>query len=347
MHRCACAGGRFTTTPAVIEFRSVSKDYRPILGRVVTAVEDFSLHVSEGEVLGIAGPNGAGKSTLMALLLGFTRPSHGEICIDGLSPRAYVERNGIGYLSELIQIPPRWRAENSLRRYALLSGAGAGESEHLASHALERLGLEEHRGKRVKALSKGNLQRLGFAQAMLVPHRVYVFDEPTHGLDPVWTQRFRGVVGELRTTRTTVVIASHNLDELQRLADRVVIIDHGQLQRIVSTGLVADVSEAVVYRIVVAEGADEVSSVFPSARRLARGRESGSDTGRARSEIEIRASDLRELNRGMAELIARGVVVVSVGPAESELESQFREVVANAAAARQTSGELPGSVPER
>lgn len=301
-------------TAAVIELESVSKDYRPILGRVVTAVEDFSLQVADGEVLGIAGPNGAGKSTLIAMLLGFTDPTHGRIRIDGLHPRQYVERNGIGYLSELIHIPPRWRAETSLQRYSLLAGARSNETRELASAAIDRLGLAEHRGKRIKTLSKGNLQRLGFAQATLVPERLYVFDEPTHGLDPVWTQRFRGIVAELRTPETTVIIASHNLDELQRLADRVVIIDHGQLQRIVSTSYSPDAG-AVVYRLAVVERPEQVRSVFPAAREIGHG------------EVEVMVSDLRDLNRGVAELIARGVVIASVTPAESTLETQFRQAV--------------------
>ena len=90
----------------MIEFNSATKIYRSLLGRSVTAVEDFSLRVAEGEVLGIAGPNGAGKSTLINLVLGYIRPTKGSVTISGLSPRKYVEQNGIGYLSELMTIPP-------------------------------------------------------------------------------------------------------------------------------------------------------------------------------------------------------------------------------------------------
>ncbi|MGI8546123.1 MAG: ABC transporter ATP-binding protein [Gemmatimonadaceae bacterium] len=301
----------------MIELQGVSKVYRSILGRAVTAVEDFSLKVDDGEVLGVAGPNGAGKSTLIAMLLGFTRPTAGNVSIDGVAPRRYVERNGVGYLSELVQVPPRWHAETALRRYALLSGASNAGAPALAASAIKRLGLDEHRDKKIKALSKGNLQRLGFAQATLLPRRVYIFDEPTHGLDPVWTQRFRGVVTELRAPNTIVIIASHNLDELQRLTDRVAIIDHGRLQRVVTTGYVPDSSTAIVYRLTVVEGADEVRSVFPVSFDHGRG------------DIEVRVSDLRELNRGIAELIARGTVMAGVAPAESVLETHFREAVSS------------------
>ncbi|HEU4878824.1 MAG TPA: ATP-binding cassette domain-containing protein, partial [Gemmatimonadaceae bacterium] len=88
----------------MIEFDSTTKIYRSLLGRSVTAVEDFSLRVAEGEVLGIAGPNGAGKSTLISLLLGYIAPTKGTVTIGGMSPRRYVEKNGIGYLSELMTI---------------------------------------------------------------------------------------------------------------------------------------------------------------------------------------------------------------------------------------------------
>ncbi len=299
----------------MIELAGVSKVYRSILGRAVTAVEDFSLQISDGELLGIAGPNGAGKSTLIAMLLGFARPTSGQISIDGIAPRKYVERNGIGYLSELVHVPGRWHAERALERYALLGGARGREAHTLAAAGIDRLGLEEHRVKRIKALSKGNLQRLGFAQATLAAQRVYIFDEPTHGLDPVWTQRFRSIVSAMRTPETTIIIASHNLDELQRLADRVAIIDHGRLQRIVTTGYVPDSSAAVGYRITIVEGADKVHTVFPAARDLGRG------------EVEVRVGDLHELNRGLSELIALGVIVAGVTPCESVLESQFRQAV--------------------
>ena len=105
----------------MIEFDSATKIYKSLLGRSVTAVEDFSLTVAEGEILGIAGPNGAGKSTLISLLLGYLRPTKGSVTIAGIDPRKYVEKNGIGYLSELMTIHPGWNAESALHRFAILA----------------------------------------------------------------------------------------------------------------------------------------------------------------------------------------------------------------------------------
>ena len=193
----------------VIEFRQVGKTYRSLLGNSVKAVEEFSLQVAEGEILGIAGPNGAGKTTLIAMMLGYLRPTTGTVEINGLPARTYVERNGIGYLSELIAINPKWRADTALVRYATLAGIPSSQISAHVDAVIEKLGLSEHRDKKVKALSKGNLQRLGLAQALLRDEQILVLDEPTHGLDPVWTQRFRDIVEELRRPDRTILIASH------------------------------------------------------------------------------------------------------------------------------------------
>jgi len=299
----------------VIEFKNVGKIYKSLLGNSVKAVEEFSLVVGDGEILGIAGPNGAGKTTLIAMLLGYLKPTSGSVEIDGMSARQYVERNGIGYLSELVAIPPKWRAETALTRYAILSGLSDAEMPGRVAHLIELLGLEEHRDKKVKALSKGNLQRLGLAQALLRDERLLVLDEPTHGLDPVWTQRFRDIVDSLRRPDRTILIASHNLDELQRLADRVAIIDRGRLQRVVSTSYEHAPSALTRFRIAVAAGADQLRTVFPDAV------ESGRD------EFDVTVHSIQELNAALSRLIAKGVLVASVMPERSVLEQQFREAV--------------------
>jgi ABC-type multidrug transport system ATPase subunit len=249
----------------VIEFNSTTKTYKSILGRSVTAVEDFSLQVAEGEVLGIAGPNGAGKSTLISLLLGYIRPTKGSVTIEGMQPRAYVEKHGIGYLSELMTINPGWTAESALARFAVLAAIPPKEITARVDAVIEQLGIGEHKAKKVKALSKGNLQRLGLAQSLLREESVMILDEPTHGLDPVWTQRFRDIVEAMRRPGRTVIIASHNLDELQRLADRVAIIDHGRLQRLVTTGYDKSAETASVYRLSVAHGGERMAEIFPDA----------------------------------------------------------------------------------
>jgi ABC-type multidrug transport system ATPase subunit len=299
----------------VIEFRNVGKTYKSLLGNSVKAVEEFSLVVQPGEILGIAGPNGAGKSTLISMLLGYLRPTTGTVEIDGSPARRFVERNGIGYLSELVAIPPRWRAETALVRYATLAGISGAEIPQRVNFVIELLGLEEHRAKKVKALSKGNLQRVGLAQALLRDERVLVLDEPTHGLDPLWTQRFRDIVGDLRRPDRTILIASHNLDELQRLADRVAIIDRGRLQRVVSTGYESSIPAQTRFRIAIAGGHEHFLAAFPRAEEA------------GRDEYDVTVHSLQELNSILGNLISQGVLIAGVIPERSVLEQQFREAV--------------------
>jgi ABC-type multidrug transport system ATPase subunit len=300
----------------MISFDRVGKRYTSWRGREVRALEDFTLDIRAGEVFGLAGPNGAGKSTLISLLLGFLGPSAGTVRIDGLEPRRYVAHSGVSYLSELVNVPPAWHVSSALRRYGILAGLPADALDARVETVIAALGLEEHRAKRVRQLSKGNLQRLGLAQALLGEERVVVLDEPTHGLDPVWTQRFRDVVDQLRRPDRAILIASHNLDELARLADRVGIIDRGRLQRVVDVRANERVTaEGTPYRLVVSSGEARVPEVFPGARVV------------ANAEFEIVALSLGEINEGVGRLIQRGVLVRALYPVHSALEQQFREAV--------------------
>ena len=297
----------------MIALRNVGKTYRSLFGADVRAVRDISLEVGAGEVVGIAGPNGAGKSTLIAMLLGMLSNDAGEVTIDGIAPRAFVEREGIAYLPELMNFPLEWKAEETLRRMATLADVPAAERSAAVERVIEAVGIAEHRKKKLKALSKGNLQRVGLAQALLAERRVVIFDEPTHGLDPVWTARFRDIVASLRRPDRAMIIASHNLDELERLCDRVAIMDHGQLQRVVTVRDAAGSGAERRWRIRTVAAPDAVAARFHGAVV------SGND-------IECTA-DVAALNRGLAEAIAEGALVVAVAPAESSLEEAFRTSV--------------------
>jgi ABC-type multidrug transport system ATPase subunit len=300
----------------VIEFDGVCKRFTsPLGGAGAPAVDDVTLTVRAGEVMGIAGPNGAGKSTLLAMLLGYLPVTAGAIRIAGLAPREYVRHFGIGYLSELVAIDPRWTVDGALTRYAALGGVSAAEQLLRVDEVVERLGLDEHRRKRIAHLSKGNLQRVGLAQALLQSHTVYILDEPTHGLDPVWTSRFREIVAELRRADRAILIASHNLEELERLADRVAILNGGRLQRVVDVTRVLPMASAVVYRLTIASGSAELRAVFPGVLDLGRG------------DYAVQVGSLAELNERVVALIGRGAVVAGIAPAQSALELEFHDAV--------------------
>jgi ABC-type multidrug transport system ATPase subunit len=217
-----------------------------------------------------------------------------------------------------VTIPPRWRLEEALSRYALLAGIEPSRIRARIGELVDQLGLAEHWGKQIRQLSKGNLQRVGLAQALLKDEQLVILDEPTHGLDPVWTQRFREIVGELRHPERAIFIASHNLDELQRVADRVAIIDHGRVQRVVHTRADADVAVATPYRLVIAQGMEVARALLSDAQ----------DT--APNELELPPISLEHLNELLRNMLERGVLVASVSPVYSSLERQFREAVEDA-----------------
>ena len=307
----------------MISFSHVGKRYSSWRGKEVRALTDFTLDLREGEVFGLAGPNGAGKSTLISLLLGFLGPTSGDIRIAGLEPKQFVATYGVGYLSELVNIPPSWPVTSALKRYALLAGVPTEQLDTRVRSVITRLGLEEHQGKRIRQLSKGNLQRVGLAQALLCEERVMVLDEPTHGLDPVWMQKFRDIVDDIRRPDRVILIASHNLDELSRLADRVGIIDHGTLQRVVDVRAnERSVTLGAPYRLVVAKGEEHVIAVFPHAKPISGG------------EFELRDLSLDVINQGIVALVQRGALLGSLVPVHSALEQQFREAVNSNAGAR-------------
>ena len=303
----------------MIELQKLSKVYKALIPpRPVMALTDMTLTFEAGEVVGIAGPNGAGKSTLISLVLGFLDPSGGSVTIDGLRPRRFVERHGVAYVPELVAIPPWWRVTGALSRYAVLSGVRKEERQPRVEFAIESLGLEEHRGKRVKQLSKGNRQRLGIAQALLSDAPVVVFDEPTHGLDPVWVDRFRNVVRDLRRPDRCILIASHNLHELEHVADRVAILDGGKLTKVADLQPHATSRELLHYVLELASDSVAVAEIFPDATRI-------SNDGLA--PIWTIDGDLEALNAGLRALLDRGVSVRGFSPRRSRLESAFLEAV--------------------
>lgn len=298
----------------MISFEQVSKTYiAPFRRTRVEALSAVSLTVGRGEVVGIAGPNGAGKSTLLSLLLGYLNPTSGSVRIDGQSARSFVEKNGIGYLPELMVLPPRWTVAGALRRLATLDGLDRRARREQIGGLIERLGLEEYRSRQVRKLSKGTLQRLGLAQAMLADRDLMILDEPTHGLDPLWTQSFREIVSELRHPGRAILVASHNLDELERIADRVVILHRGRLERIVGRG---KPSTGGTWRLVLREPQTALTESRPELVPV---------NGRS-GEYRVEG-DAEMVNSLLSTLIASGAVVAAFYPEHSRLETEFRQAV--------------------
>jgi ABC-type multidrug transport system ATPase subunit len=219
----------------MIEMTGVEKVFGagPLLprGGGVRALVDVTLRVRAGEAVGLIGVNGAGKSTLLKILLGYVRPTAGEVEVGGLTPRRYAESHGVAYVPERVAIPPWWTVRGALTAYAMLGELGDDAHERVEA-AMGRLGLLPLATRRVGRLSKGNVQRLALAQAILGNRSLMVLDEPTDGLDPLWIAELREIVHEWRAAdpSRTLVVASHNLAEVERLADRVLVLHDGVLR---------------------------------------------------------------------------------------------------------------------
>ena len=205
----------------VVRADRLSKDYGGHRG-----VTDLSFEVGQGEVFGYLGPNGAGKTTTIRLMLDLIRPTSGQIELFGLDVRRAgpEARRNLGYLPGDLRLYERLTAREHLRYFASLRGmSGLGDGERLA----ERLDLELDRP--VKALSKGNRQKIGLVQALMHRPALTVFDEPTSGLDPLVQQVVYELVAEATADGRTVFVSSHVLSEVQHIAHRVALIRGGRL----------------------------------------------------------------------------------------------------------------------
>ena len=205
----------------MIRIDDVVKRYGP-----VTAVDGLTFQVTRGETFALIGPNGAGKTTTLKLILGLARPDAGRIALGerGLPPRAAEARRGLGYVPQRVEFPTGRTAEEVLGFFADLRGLEASA----VGRALERVGMTGLRQRRASELSGGYAQRLSLAQALLADPELLVLDEPTASLDPEATWEFRTLVEGLHRDGKTILLCSHLLSEVERVADRVLILTRGR-----------------------------------------------------------------------------------------------------------------------
>jgi len=213
-----------------IEARNLSKRY----GDVV-AVDDLSLRIGKGEVVGFLGPNGAGKTTTLRMLTGFLPPSDGtaEIAGHDIFADPLASRRAVGYLPETPPLYPEMTVESYVAHVARLKDVVRGERAAAVGRALERCGLADVRRRVIRDLSKGFRQRVGLAQAIVHDPAVLVLDEPTVGLDPIQIREIRSLIAELAAPaqgeqRQTVLLSTHILPEVAAICSRVVVIHRGR-----------------------------------------------------------------------------------------------------------------------
>lgn len=307
-----------------IETDRLTKDYDVGFWRKrpYRALDALTLSVDEGEVFGFLGPNGAGKSTTLKLLLGLIFPTSGSARILGRPVTDLSVRRRIGFLPENPSFYDHLTAEELLSYFAGLSGVRGAERRRRAAAALDEVGLGAERRLKLRSYSKGMIQRVGVAQALVADPQVVFFDEPMSGLDPLGRRHLRQLMLRLRDRGCTVFFSSHILSDAEALCSRVAILAQG---RLLAQGRVADMVafelrgwELVVSHLsdtAIAAVQDRVVSVTPLAD--------------ARYTLELPPGARPEPL--LQELAARGVQVVSLNPLRATLEDYFVTMVAGAA----------------
>lgn len=221
-----------TETPPAVEIRHLVKDFRTSFKRQpLRAVDDVSIRIMPGEVYGLIGPNGSGKSTTMKALLGLVAPTSGDCAIFGKDSLKVDSRNEVGFLPENPYFYKHLSGEETLKFYGKLCGIRGAKLRDRVKELLELVDLTGASHRRIGGYSKGMLQRIGLAQALIQEPRLVILDEPTAGVDPVGSREIRDLIFKLREQGITVFLCSHLLEQVQEVCDHVGIIFRGKMIR--------------------------------------------------------------------------------------------------------------------
>jgi len=213
-----------------ISIQGVSKDFRiPGSKRRLRAVDNLNLEIDQASIFGLLGPNGSGKSTTIKMALGLIRPSEGRCEILGKSSLEPSARMGIGYLPEAPYFQRFLTGRELLRYFGKLSGLPKSSLQDLVDMLLAKVGLDDAGDRRVGGYSKGMLQRIGLAQAMIGDPEILILDEPTAGVDPIGAADIASIIRELRDEGRTVLLCSHLLSQVETICDRAAIMVKGKL----------------------------------------------------------------------------------------------------------------------
>jgi ABC-2 type transport system ATP-binding protein len=241
-----------SSVPA-LEFNNVSKQYRGFFrSQWVTALRDFSLRVETGEIFGFLGPNGAGKTTAMHLAIGLMFPSRGHGAMLGHEFGHAPTRRRVGFLAENVALYHR-SAAKLVRFYGALNGMKDPQLRQRTTEMLNELDLTDVAGRNAGKFSRGMLQRVGLAQALVNDPELLILDEPASALDPLGRVRVRELLRHAREAGKTVFLSSHLLSEVEQICDRLAIVIKGRVARV---GTLAELLEAQDRFMITAKGID-------------------------------------------------------------------------------------------
>ncbi|MCW6010626.1 ABC transporter ATP-binding protein [Micromonospora sp. CPCC 205371] len=279
------------------------------------AVDGVSFTVGRGEVLGLLGPNGAGKTTVIKMLLGLVRPDAGEVLLLGQAAKDPRARARVGYLPELFRYQPWLTAAEVLALHVRLAGVTVPDAERRECLAI--VGLADRAGDRVGGFSKGMQQRLGLAVALVARPELVILDEPTSALDPLGRADVRDLLLSLKDRNVAVLLNSHLIGEVERVCDRVVILDKGQIS---ASGTLAELLGQREVRLRL-DGVDaRAEARLSAAGRLTR----SGDSFTVALPAEQDSTTVPDL---VADLVGLGVRVHSVEPGRISLEERLLDIL--------------------
>jgi ABC-2 type transport system ATP-binding protein len=290
--------------------------------REVRAIDGVSLIVRRGTTYGLLGPNGAGKTTFVKCLLSAVHPTAGAAYVFGRNTAEPAARKPIGYLPENHRFPTYFTGEGMLDFYAAMSGVDGAERRPRIQEMLALVGLEQWGRVRIGKYSKGMLQRLGLAQAMIHSPDLLVLDEPTDGVDPVGRRHIRDILHGLEAKGVTIFINSHLLAEVELFCDEVAILRKGKL---VLSGAVRDLTAGKGYRL--------TATGVPERLRDDLGRKAASTAARD-GFIDFQFATREQVNEAVDLLRVGQCEIESIIPTTSTLEEVFVKAVEGASEER-------------
>jgi ABC-2 type transport system ATP-binding protein len=296
-----------------IEIKNLVKKYKS-----VTAVNDISLDVYEGEIFGFLGPNGAGKTTTIKTLLGLIFPTSGETLVLGKPAGDIDVKDKISYLPESPYFYEHMSAQEVVGFYGSLFGLSGDAKKKRVAQLLDLVGLHNAADKTLRNFSKGMLQRVGIAQALINDPKILFFDEPTSGLDPIAHRDIRNLILHLKEEGRTIFLSSHQLSDVEMVCDRVSILNKGKIRRI---GHVEDLIAGGNVQIV----AENVKAADGTRAQL---KAITSDIEETGNKMIITASATTESkNRVLDWIRANGGDILEVTQTRRTLEDIFYETV--------------------
>jgi ABC-2 type transport system ATP-binding protein len=322
------SGGPSTDSAAsALACERLAKTYgAPFAREGVRALLGLDLRVPCGQTFGLLGPNGAGKTTLVKLLLAIAFPTSGRATVLDRPPGDVRAKARIGYLPESHRYPPHLTGEQVLHHFGRLSGLDGNERSRRVTALLRRVRMQEWSGVRVHRYSKGMMQRLGMAQAILNDPDLLILDEPTDGVDPIGRREIRDLLLEQKERGTTIFLNSHLLSEVERLCDRVAILKDGVLRR---EGRVSDLTQPKsAFQIEVRPAApgilEAATARVPGLRVVGAPGPGASLPAPGRLEL---SGDVPALNGAIDALRGQGVEIASILPRRDSLEDVFVRVL--------------------